>query len=272
MISKGFFTCRMFGKRSQLVVLCAAFFLSTPALGNGRYFYEGDGRLKVEGGRARLNNLSPRLVALLDFLQDRLTGGKGLLHIHSGYRSPLYNEGLRRRGVGAAKASLHMEGMAADFSLRGVAPKKLWNFIRDLNCCGAGYYAGEMVHVDTGPPRFWESATSKVFTDIAAHNKQIFPTTEYDVYSPGERLNFKLVRITEPGFEICKKVFLVLENGSVWKKAAPEKNPAAQHFSFLLPSGRIPDGKKLRLKIRFCSRPSAEMPEAADSNLFTVRD
>lgn len=271
MISKKFFTCRMFGKRSQLVVLLAALIFSTPAWSGGRYFYEGDGDLKVEGGRAKLKNLSPRLIALLDFLQDRLTGGKGWIHIHSGYRSPLYNERLRARGVGAAKSSLHMEGMAADISLRGVAPKKLWGFIRDLNCCGAGYYAGEMVHVDTGPARFWESATSKVFTDIAAHNKQIFPTTEYDVYAHGERMDFKLARITEEAFEVCKKVSLVWEKGGVWKSVALHREPSPHHFSLTLPAGKMTPGKKLRLKVRFCAKSSREMPTFALSNPFTIQ-
>lgn len=256
---------RMFAERCQLIVM-------------GLFFFHGDGKLILHGGPQKAANLTPRLVALLDHLQDQLTQGSGKIRILSGYRSPQYNEGLRSRGVGAALTSLHTEGMAADFSLQGVEPKKLWENIRTMNCCGAGYYGKSAVHIDTGPPRFWEAASLKVFTDISEHNRQIFPEIEYDIYSSGDRLKFRLVRMTEYPFGVAKKVALVLENGRVWKtlpmeqpdcKIVENKNDA-QHFILTLPSGKIPAGKKLKLKMRFCSTPSKEMPAAAISNPFVI--
>ncbi|MBI4125843.1 MAG: YcbK family protein [Deltaproteobacteria bacterium] len=234
-----------------------------------RYFYQGDGQLAVQGGEKNLEGLSPRLVALLDYLQDQLTRGKGEITVHSGYRSPEYNERLRRQGKLAGQASLHMEGMAADVVLSGADPKKLWEFVRSLDCCGAGYYAGRMVHVDTGPKRWWDQKTSKVFTDISAHNKQVYLTTEYDIYRPGEELKFRFVRMTEFPFGIrpdlgigklkTKEKCLLIQN-----------RKAARDFSLSLPKG-LPKDKPLQIRAEFCSKPHEQMPDFVLSNPFEIR-
>lgn len=270
-----------FASRSQLA---AALFLLFSGLAmfpagawaQARYFFSGDGKLGNPKASARLENLQPRLKALLDYLQDRLTGGKGGIQIYSGYRSPKHNESLRRQGKLAAKASLHMEGMAADFALAGVPAERLWHFIRGLDCCGAGFYAGRMVHLDTGPPRFWEQETSKVWTDISAHNKQIYLTTDYDIYHPGEKLSFKIVRVTEYPFGVARKA-QILKGEKPWKEVALDQGEECRGIAGGGETGpvslRLPDGEgreKLKLKISFCEKSSKEMPEFSTSNPFVI--
>lgn len=234
-----------------------------------RYFYQGDGHLKVNGGNKNLARLSPRLTALLDYLQDQLTKGKGEVAIQSGYRSPEYNERLRQQGKLAGRASLHIEGMAVDFSLSGIAPKQLWEFVRGLECCGTGYYAGRMVHVDTGPKRFWDQTTSKVFTDISVANKQIYLVTEYDIYRPGEALNFGLVRMTEFPFGINPDLGIA-KLKTKEKCVLIHNREEARNFSLVLPK-KLPSGPKLQLRARFCQKSSEEMPDFVLSNPFVVR-
>lgn len=243
-----------------------------------RYFYHGDGKLAVAGGTQKLKPLSGRLTALLDYLQDQLTDGKGTIEIISGYRSPEYNEALRKKGRLAAKASLHIEGMAADFALSGVPAKKLWEFVRELDCCGAGYYAGQMVHVDTGPARFWDQKGSKVFTDISAHNKQIYLTTEFDIYRLGETLNFRFVRMTEYPFGVLPKMEIVQKGRSIKKMKLKSEQSClliqnreeAQYFSITLPQ-RLLREAPLQLRLRFCQKPSPEMPDFVLSNPLVIR-
>lgn len=241
-----------------------------------RYFYQGDGQMDVIGGEKKLAGLSGRLVTLLDYLQDHFTQGQGKIEIFSGYRSPAYNEQLRRQEKLAAKASLHIEGMAADFTLQGVRARDLWHYIRQLNCCGAGYYSDRMVHVDTGPVRFWDQKTSKVFTDISTHNKQIYLTTEYDIYHPAETITLRLVRITEFPFGIQGEVEVVDEKGGRLKKGELGKGcrmianrNEAQNFTLTLPKG-LPKNRRLQIKFSFCAKPSQEMPDFVLSNTFVI--
>lgn len=275
--------CIPFGARSQRFVaavffLCSLLGQAETASANSRYFFHGDGKLGSKKSSVHFENLQPRLKALLDYLQDQLTQGKGEIRIISGHRSRQYNESLRRKGKLAAKASLHLEGMAADFSLQGVAPKTLWNYIRNLDCCGAGFYSGSAVHVDTGPSRFWDQTSSKVFTDISNSNKQIYLTTDYDVYYPGERLSFKIVRVTEYPFGVSKKA-LILKGTKPWKEITLDQKESCREiqnqedstrFVFSLPEETTPPEEKLKLKVTFCQKPSEEMPAATLSNPFII--
>ena len=93
--------------------------------------------------KSKAAGIDSRLIALLDALQDHF--GEERLLIISGYRAPEYNEGLRKQGKTAAKASLHMEGMAADVIFPKSSAKKVWNYVRGLDCCGAGYYLGKSI-------------------------------------------------------------------------------------------------------------------------------
>jgi len=139
--------------------------------------------------------LSLRLIEFLDFLQDRLAP-EGRITITSGYRSPQYNQNLRRTGGLAAKASLHQYGMAADLILEGVPARHLWEYVKALGFGGTGYYHGQTVHIDVGPARSWDEATSGVGTGISDDNKLIGLVTDYDVYRPGEPVRMRFIRMT----------------------------------------------------------------------------
>jgi uncharacterized protein YcbK (DUF882 family) len=139
--------------------------------------------------------VSLRLVAFLDFLEDRLRPG-ARISLLSGYRSPAYNTKVRARGGLAAKASLHQYGMAADVVMEGVASETIWRFVQKLGFGGAGYYHGRSVHVDVGPPRSWDETTSGVGTGMSDDNKLIGIVTDFDVYRPGDPLILRFIRMT----------------------------------------------------------------------------
>ncbi|MDO8526518.1 MAG: DUF882 domain-containing protein [Deltaproteobacteria bacterium] len=265
-----------------LRLFCLCFFLSlTPkgwALEADRFFYSGDGKLQVEGGQKKLDHFSGRLIALLDYLEEHWGSRNEKIKILSGYRSPEYNDGLRRQGRLAGKASLHMEGMAADFVMKGVPAKTIWDYVRTLNCCGVGFYHGDAVHIDTGPPRFWDEKSSKVGTDISLHNKTIWLTTLFDIYQPGEAVVFNIVRITEYPFGIKKNLEIQRDGKTIATVSLPntpdclmiQKREEGQNFSLSLLEGKIPYGEKLKIKASFCNKPSPEMPDATLSNPFTI--
>jgi uncharacterized protein YcbK (DUF882 family) len=74
------------------------------------------------------------------------------LVIHSGYRSPETNAATE----GAARNSLHMWGMAADFHIPGVSIDDLWQVSAACPLSGGvGYYPEGWVHLDVGPKRYW---------------------------------------------------------------------------------------------------------------------
>ena len=76
--------------------------------------------------------------------------------IISAYRSPKTNDGLRRKSLGVAKRSLHMEGQAIDIRVAGVATTKLRDLALAMKVGGVGYYRGsDFLHIDTGRVRSW---------------------------------------------------------------------------------------------------------------------
>ena len=96
-----------------------------------------------------------RLYDLFSRLQDAL-GKTDPLRITSGYRTRATNDALRRRTRWAAKNSLHIEGMAADFKLPGVSGRTLSRAARSLKMGGVGTYRGaSFIHVDVGDVRSW---------------------------------------------------------------------------------------------------------------------
>lgn len=261
---------------------------------HGRFFIEGDGTLtlanKKTGQQARIQyrlpdgtyapqgikrvnqvfgvpaasgnlpsteSISLRFVSLLDYLQDHFQGP--IISLVSGYRSPTYNEGLRKRGKLAAKTSLHIEGMAADIEMAGVSAEKLWHFVRDLNCCGAGYYHGKALHVDTGPARFWDETSTKVETDISSHNKLIMVQTDKDIYRPGETVLMSFSRITDYPIGIRKD----------GKCQILSTRSQAKNIPWPLPD---PSSKKQQIEINFCQKPFPEMPDTIKSNEFVIQD
>ena len=221
---------------SRTIALVAVLGVATPLVaGEPRFFIVGTGTLTVQNAHTgervhavyrrpdntydaealdRLANLfrsrgdgavhEPvlRLVEILSHVQD-LAGTNHLL-LYSGYRSPDYNQTLK----GAARASMHTEGLAADVGI--AKPSKLsletlWHRVRALECCGAGYYGKDgFMHVDVGRPRFWEKTTSRVGENLAGGNARLFARTQYDRYAPGERVVVGVHSLTLPPVRVAR--------------------------------------------------------------------
>lgn len=102
--------------------------------------------------------IDPRLLDLLVALQQKLDVDEPFL-LTSGYRTPETN--ARLVAEGAAINSLHMQGQAADISLRSRSLGQLHNAALSLRGGGVGYYpAHDFIHVDVGPVRTWGGGTS----------------------------------------------------------------------------------------------------------------
>lgn len=93
---------------------------------------------------------------VLDLLHDVTvkTSWKGQIAIISGYRSPSYNALLLDNGRRVVRDSLHLEGKAIDFSLKGVGTRTLAGIARSFLAGGVGRYAS-FVHIDVGRVRYW---------------------------------------------------------------------------------------------------------------------
>lgn len=75
--------------------------------------------------------------------------------VNSWYRTPEWN-----RQCGGAKNSLHMRGMAVDFTVQGLKPSEVYNRLskvtKELGIGGLAGYKG-FVHVDIGKRRTWKT-------------------------------------------------------------------------------------------------------------------
>jgi uncharacterized protein YcbK (DUF882 family) len=145
-------------------------------------------------------DLSLRLIELIDHVEDLVRPRR--LVLVSGYRSPQRNAALREAGRAVARASLHTEGLAADLRVEGVDLERLWRRLRERECCGVGLYrASGFVHLDVGPPRFWEAATSRVGENLSHGNARLFARTDYDRYPrlAGARLRLHGLTVTPVG-------------------------------------------------------------------------
>lgn len=166
--------------------------------------------LRSKGG-GQQGELSPRFVEVLGYVYGRV--GQPLV-VLSGYRSPAYNEGLRRRGRKAASGSLHTEGLAADLAVPRDRLFPLWLHLRELGCCGVGFYDGQgFLHVDVGTPRYWEAATSKADEDLRGGNARVFARTDFDRYTAGDDLLVRLHSVTAPPIHIDRRARLVPDGG-----------------------------------------------------------
>lgn len=95
------------------------------------------------------------LLDLLHTIHHRM-GSREMLHIISGYRSPVTNDHLRGKSRGVATNSLHMHGMAADIRLPDKSLSVLRRTAVSLKRGGVGYYPkSDFVHVDVGHVRYW---------------------------------------------------------------------------------------------------------------------
>ena len=73
---------------------------------------------------------------------------------------------------------------------------RVWKYVKQLGFGGAGYYHGELVHVDVGPARSWDEKTSGVGTDISENNKLIGLTTDFDIYRADDVVTLRFIRMT----------------------------------------------------------------------------
>ena len=98
--------------------------------------------------------ISLKLIELIDHLEDHY--GATEVRVVSGYRSPEYNERLRRKIRRVAHDSLHMQGLAMDIMFENVSKATLGEFARSLESGGVGVYrSSNYVHIDVGPVRSW---------------------------------------------------------------------------------------------------------------------
>jgi uncharacterized protein YcbK (DUF882 family) len=200
----------------------------SPAHAGSRFFFSGDGEIAIDHAyfqqrvdlryrsadgnydpvaleriehlfRSRedgaIGSISLRLIELLDFLQDRFHPQR--LVLVSGYRSPEFNQNLRQRGRLVAENSLHTQGLAADVQFAGLDLRKLWGDVRDLHTGGVGLYEKEgFLHIDVGPPRFWEPETSRVGENLSRGNARLFARTDFDRYDDLKGAVVQLYNVT----------------------------------------------------------------------------
>lgn len=281
--------------------------------GPGRFYLMGDGRIQIKNmhtgqqtsatlvnpdgslndeGFAKIDevfefptkergeHISPRLLFMLDYFSDLVAPGK-LIKMESGYRSPEYNTTLRNGGGNVAKTSIHMDGMALDFSIDGVSGKKLWELVKSKDCCGVGHYGGTSIHLDAARPRFWEAATSKVRTGESDHNQRIYISTDYDRYRAGDPVRLSFASVSTFGFGVKRSVALVADGDDNKTMATtPIKSPdgadctvipdrRTSHFITLKLPPNLHEGR-YRIKIDFCQRPFEQMPLKTVSNAIEI--
>lgn len=105
-------------------------------------------------GKSEFYDMSLKLIELVDHLQDHF--GQDEVEVISGYRSPEYNESLRRRLRRVAHDSLHMQGLAMDVRFPKINKHALATYARSLGTGGVGVYGDStFVHLDVGPVRNW---------------------------------------------------------------------------------------------------------------------
>lgn len=226
-------------------------------------------------------HISPRLLFMLSYFAERLAPGKPI-NIESGYRSPEYNDKIRAMGNNAARTSTHMDGMALDFWLEGVDGKKLWETIKARNCGGIGHYGGKTVHFDAGRPRFWEAATSGTRSKEPDENRHLYLSTDYDRYAPSGKVRLALSSLSSFQFGVLPAIE-VFHSGSRQQPLAALPLDQADGSACLIIGARkasrfltadlppdLPAGR-YQLKVSFCNRPFARMPEEAFSNPIEIR-
>ncbi len=105
----------------------------------------------------RVRSIDPRLLDLLHLVQIQ-AGSKQKFEVVSGYRTRKTNRRLREAGVGVAKRSYHIRGMAIDVRLPGQKLADLNKIALKLKRGGVGYYPkSNFVHLDTGRVRSWRT-------------------------------------------------------------------------------------------------------------------
>lgn len=105
---------------------------------------------------SEVHEYDPRVFDLLYDLTTALGNPDLEIDVVCGYRTPWSNEFLRAHGHGVARHSLHMQAMAIDIRIPGVATAHVRDAALALHRGGVGYYAAsDFVHVDVGRIRRW---------------------------------------------------------------------------------------------------------------------
>src|SRR5215470_9280363 len=141
---------------------------------NGVYDQDGLQKLNYilrDWRKERPTNMDPHLFDLL-WQVYQASGATEPIHVVCGYRSPETNAMLRRRSMGVAQHSQHINGQAMDFFIPGVPLEKIREVGLRLQRGGVGFYptsGSPFVHMDTGTIRHWPRMThdqlAKVFPD-----------------------------------------------------------------------------------------------------------
>ncbi len=191
------------------------------ALAQTRHFF----RSREDG---REGPISLRLIELLAYIQQRYHPRQ--MTLLSGFRSPQFNADLRAAGQLVARASLHTEGLAADVAFSGLDIARLWRQLRASRTGGAGYYRrGRFLHIDSGPPRFWEETTSRVGEDLSAGNARIFARTDFDRYARVDGAVLSLHSVTAFPLRIAAEGRLVSSAARAGVTVQPLDDSAVQH-------------------------------------------
>ncbi len=225
-------------------------------------------------------HISLRMLFMLSYFADQVAPGSRI-NIESAYRSPEYNDKIRKGGANAAKTSTHIDGLALDFWIEGVDGKALWEMVRQRDCCGVGHYGGKTIHLDAGRPRFWEAATSGTKRKEPDYNRHLYLATEFDRYTPGEELRLSLSGISTFDFGIATtvKIYTVDEPVRLISQAAliapPEAdclmidNRKATRFLYFSVPASLAAGR-YKVQLEFCQKPFEKMPDKALSNEIEV--
>ena len=222
-------------------------------------------------GRASL-----RLIEILSQLQQ--TTKVRPLTLMSGYRSPVYNDDLRAKGVRAAGGSLHTEGLAADVAFPRPVLKGLWLKLRAMNCCGAGYYAKDgFLHIDVGRPRFWEPATSRVEENLSAGNARAFARTEFDRYARGEPIRVAVHSLTEPPISVAVEGRLARADGDpvpvklMNEHVDPDGCVKLETSSSVILVAGISEPARGAIALSTCAPRAAQTPAVIEANRIEIR-
>jgi uncharacterized protein YcbK (DUF882 family) len=100
-----------------------------------------------------IREIDTRVIDLLCDIKDAIDCNQQV-QIISGYRSPAYNELLISQGRGVGKNSLHLSGLAIDFSFEGRNTDDICQLAKSFSAGGVGLYP-EFVHIDVGRIRYW---------------------------------------------------------------------------------------------------------------------
>jgi uncharacterized protein YcbK (DUF882 family) len=225
-------------------------------------------------------HISPRLLFMLSYFVDQTAPGK-VVNIESAYRSQEYNQRLRQRRSKVARTSTHQDGMALDFWLPGVDGKALWKTIKAKHCGGVGHYGGNVVHLDAGRPRFWQTATAGTRSNEPDYNRNLYLSSAFDRYRPSEAIRLAFSNLSNFDFG----VYPVIQIFAVDKATTPVADirlnqtdkgdclwvgdrKTARFLTASLPAN-LPPGR-YTIKVKFREKPFAQMPSEAVSNSIEV--